>query len=89
MTALSYPSTEIDKIGLELKTLAEAYAKKAEALASDPYFREAIVKVSVAGFVWALYDAFDEHERWMLNDELKVQSAAIDRVIVGSQDASH
>ena len=87
---MTFPSTEIDKIGLELHELAEAYAKKAVALASDPYFKEAIVKVSVSGFVWALYHAFDDAiSRGALNHELKVQSAAIDRAAGDGSIFSH
>jgi hypothetical protein len=82
--------TEIDKIGLELHALAKAYAAKAAALAHDPYFREAVMKVSVSGFVWALYWAFEDgFDRSALNRELKVQSAAIDRAVEGTDKASH
>jgi hypothetical protein len=81
---MSYPDTAIDKISVELSALAKNYAAKAAALASDPYFKEAIVKVSVSGFVWALYHAFeDDIARSALNDELKVQSTVIDRAING------
>ena len=79
---MSYPSTEIDKLSVELKDIADAYAKKASELASDPYFKEAIVKVSVSSFVWSLYHAFnDQFGRDALNHELKVQSAQIDRIL--------
>ena len=57
---MSYPDTELDKINVELHRLSESYAQKAAALASDPYFREAVLKVSVSGFVWALYHAFED-----------------------------
>ena len=78
---MSYPSTEIDKLTFELNGLAQAYAKKASELASDPYFKEAIIKVSVSGFVWSLYHAFsDQFGRDALNHELKVQSAQIDHI---------
>ena len=74
--------TAIDQIGLELAAMSKAYADKAEALASDPYFREAVVKVSVSGFVWALYHAFnDDLDRAALHNELKVQAAALGRAI--------
>ncbi len=87
---MSYPDTDIDKIGSELAALAKDYACKAEALASDPYFREAVMKVSVSGFVWALYHAFkDEFARESLNNELKVQSAAIDRAVGAGNEPSH
>ena len=87
---MSYPSTEMDKITVELGELAQQYARKAEALARDPYFREAIMKTSVSGFVWALYDAFeDEHSRYALNHELKVQSAAMERAIGDTSEVSH
>jgi hypothetical protein len=79
---MNYPPTEIDKIDLELHELAKDYASKAKDLASDPYFREAIMKVSVSGFVWALYHAFEDGQsRDALNHELKVQSATIDRML--------
>jgi len=78
---MTYPSTEIDKIGLELHELAKAYAEKADGLASDPYFRDAIVKSSVSGFVWALYHAFDDRSRQVLADELTEQTAAIHRAV--------
>lgn len=85
---MSYPSTPIDKLSVELHELAKAYAAKAEGLARDPYFREAIVKSSVSGFVWALHHAFkdDEFGRSALNQELKVQSAAIDRAVGGEPE---
>ena len=81
---MSYPDTAIDKISVELSGMAKAYAEKAAALARDPYFKEAIIKVSVAGFAWALYDAFDDKfSRLALNAEMKIQSAAIDRAVDG------
>jgi hypothetical protein len=74
--------TAIDQVGLELHEMARAYAEKAEKLASDPYFRDAVVKVSVSGFVWALYDAFSNDERLeVLRDELQEQWAAVGRAI--------
>ena len=76
---MTYPETEIDKIGFELSQLTEAYAEKADVLASDPYFRDAVMRVSVSSFVWALYHRADERGRAILNEELKEQSAAIDR----------
>ena len=78
---MTFPSTEIDKIGLELHELAKAYAEKAESLASDPYFREAVMKVSVSSFVWALYHAFDEQARAVLADELLEQTSAVRRAV--------
>jgi hypothetical protein len=75
-------STEIDKIGAELSNLAKAYAEKAASLAHDPYFREAVVKVSTSAFIWALYHAFDDElVRSALNEELKVQSLVLDRTV--------
>jgi hypothetical protein len=75
--------TAMDQVGLELHELASAYALKAEGLASDPYFRDAVVKTSVSGFVWALYDAFSKDERGleMLRDELQEQWSAVAREI--------
>lgn len=78
---MTFPSTEIDKIGLELHELAKAYAEKAEGLAGDPYFRDAIMKVAVSGFVWALYDAFDERGRAVLAEELVEQTSAVRRTV--------
>lgn len=79
---MTYPETAIDKIGLELHEMAKAYATKAADLASDPYFKEAVMKVSVSGFVWALYHAFDDdNARAALDHELKVQSAAVERAV--------
>ena len=78
---MTYPSTEIDKIGLELHELAVAYAEKAESLASDPYFRDAVMKVSVSSFVWALYHSSDERGRAVLADELIEQTAAVRRAV--------
>jgi hypothetical protein len=76
--------TAIDQIGLELHDVAKVYAEKAQELASDPYFRNAIVKVAVSGFVWALYDAFDDaFGRAALHEELKIQEAAVGRAIDG------
>ena len=46
---MTYPSTEIDKLSVELSALAKAYAQKAVSSASDPYFREAIVKARHRG----------------------------------------
>ena len=80
---LAYPETEIDKIAHEMGELTKAYATRAESLARDPYYREAIVKIAVSSFVWALFHAFkdDRMARQALNNELKVQSAAIDRAV--------
>jgi hypothetical protein len=86
---VSYPDTAIDKISVELSDMAKAYAEKAATLARDPYFKEAIIKVSVSGFAWALYHAFDDKfSRLALNTEMKVQSAAIDRAVDGA-DKTH
>ena len=75
--------TEIDKNGLELYELAEAYARKADLLAADPYFRDAVMRVSVSSFVWALYHANSSDERSLavLSDELKVQCEAVERSV--------
>ncbi|HEX7759609.1 MAG TPA: hypothetical protein VF459_08915 [Caulobacteraceae bacterium] len=79
---MSHRETAIDHIGVELGVLARQYAEKAEALATDAYFREAVVKVSVSGFVWALYDVFQGSlERDALDAELKNQSAVISRTL--------
>jgi len=87
---VTYPSTAIDKVSVELHGLAKNYAEKAAALASDPYFKEAVMKASVSGFVWALYHAFkDDFARSALNRELKVQSAAVDRAVGGNDKATH
>jgi len=82
--------TDIDRAGLEPKELADDYARKAAALAADPYFREAIVKVSVSGFVWSLYQAFDDDfARTALDSELRVQSAAIGRAVAQREAKTH
>ena len=75
--------TPIDQIGTELHEAAQAYAAKAEGLASDPYFRDSVVKSSVSSFVWALYDAFSKDDRSLetLRDELEEQWAALRRQI--------
>lgn len=76
----AYPSTPIDKLSVELYEMAVRYAEHAEAQASDPYFREAIVKAAVSAFAWALYHAFDgdRHALDALRRELAVQAAAVD-----------
>jgi len=74
--------TAIDQVGLELHEMARGYAAKAQELASDPYFRAAIAKVAISGFVWALYDAFDDAAaRAVLHEELKSQGEAVGREI--------
>jgi hypothetical protein len=78
---MTYPKSEIDKIGYELHQMAASYAEKAEQLASDPYFREAVVKVSVSSFVWALFHKFDEFERSSLLSELITQTEAVRRAL--------
>jgi hypothetical protein len=85
---MSRERSDIDRIGLELHERAQAFAERAEALASDPYFREAVLKVSVSSFVWALYDAFsDPSDRPALDSELKVQSAAVSRALGAAEEA--
>ena len=81
---MEQPSTSgIERVGLGFHALARDYAIKAEALAADPQFRQAVMKVSVSSFVWALYHAFaDDEAREALNQELKAQSAAIERAVV-------
>jgi hypothetical protein len=87
---MTYPETTIDKISVELNGLAKAYAEKAAALANDPYFKEAVIKVSVSGFAWALYHAFDDDfSRLALNNELKIQSAAVDRALGSANAGAH
>jgi hypothetical protein len=87
---VTYPNTALDQIGAELSDLAKSYGEKAAALAKHPYFREAVVKASVSGFVWALYHAFeDDFARSALNNELKVQSAALDRAVAGVGKDAH
>jgi len=78
---MTYPETEIDKVGFELHQLTKAYAAKAETLASDPYFKDAVMKVSVSSFVWALYHATDERGRAVLAEELIEQTAAVRRAV--------
>lgn len=80
---MSYPETPLDKLSAELHADAAAYAAKVDGLARDPYFREAAVKVSVSGFAWALFHQFkdDPFARDALRDELKTQSAAIERAL--------
>ena len=79
----AYPSTAIDKLSVELHEMAKRYAEHAEGQASDPYFREAVVKVAVSNFAWALYHAFDgdDHCLAALRLEMIEQSAAIDRAV--------
>jgi hypothetical protein len=87
---VTYPDSAIDKISVELAGLAKGYAEKAATLASDPYFKEAVMKASVSGFVWALYQAFpDDFSKRALSDELKVQCTAIDRAVGGRDEATH
>jgi len=87
---MTAPETPIDKVSIELNSLAKAYAAKAAALARDPYFKEAVMKVSVSSFVWALYHASEDgSSRQALNNELKIQSAAIDRALGGAAKAAH
>ncbi|MBO9709461.1 MAG: hypothetical protein J7521_14745 [Caulobacter sp.] len=82
MTSVKPP---IDALSEELRQLAEAYAGKAEALADDPYYRDAVMKVAVSQFVWSLYHAFDDRSRTVLAEELAVQTAAVQRAV--SQEA--
>jgi hypothetical protein len=87
---MTYPSTDMDRISRDLHEMAKSYAAKAASPARDPYFREAVVKSSVSGFAWALYHAFeDDFSRAALNHEMKVQSAAIDRAMDGTERAPH
>ena len=80
-------ASSIRQAELELHELAQAYAAKAEALATDPYFREAVVKVSVSSFAWAFYDAFsgDTRNREVLRDELVEQAQAVGRALVNEK----
>jgi hypothetical protein len=77
----------IRQVELELHDMAQAYAARAEKLATDPYFRDAVVKVSVSSFVWALYHAHvsDSRSLEILRDELIEQGAAISRAISPDQ----
>ena len=78
----TYPSTDIDKISVQLSEEAGAFAKNAENLAHDPYFRQAVVKCAVSAFVWRLYDAFnDDFGRAALLSELIDQTEAIRRAV--------
>jgi hypothetical protein len=87
---MTQSKADIDKIASELHQSAKSYAEKAAGLAKDPYFREAVMKVSVSGFVWALYHAFkDDFARAALNQELKIQNAAVDRAVSGSEKVAH
>ena len=82
---MTYPSTEIDKISIELHELAKSYAEKAEALVTEPYFREAVMKTAVSNFVWALYHAFGDFDRHALLHELVEQTGAIRRAVNPSE----
>lgn len=47
----------------EIANEANAFAVKVAALTKDPYFREAVVKMSICEIAWALVDSFpDNHE---------------------------
>jgi hypothetical protein len=82
--------TPIDQIGLELHEMAQSYSAKAAQLASDPYFRSAVVKAAVSSFVWSLYDAFDDDlGRAALHEELRIQEAAVGREIGPGDEAGH
>ena len=85
---MTYPETEIDKIGLDLYQMAEAYAAKAEGLARDPNFREAVMRTSVSSFVWALYHVFDEQGRAVLAQEMIEQTAAVQRAVAPTELAN-
>lgn len=80
----SFPSTVLDKMSLDLNSDAEAYARKVERLATEPYFREALAKISVSSFVWALYHAFEDDPLTLttLSQELKNQSAVVERSLI-------
>jgi hypothetical protein len=76
-------ASPIRQIEVELYEMAEAYAAKAEAFATDPYFKDAVMKAAVSNFVWALYHAFGDRDggRYLdvLYDELTEQRAAVGR----------
>ena len=76
-------TSPIRKIELDLHELAQAYAEKAASLATDPYFRDAIMKIAVSNFVWSLYHAHSSDSRSLevLRDELIEQTAAVGRAI--------
>ena len=87
---MSSADTDIDRLSMQLAEKAEDYANYAASLAADPYFRQAIVKVAVSGFVWALYEAFDDDlVRYALDEELKVQSAAVERALNSGDEVTH
>ena len=74
--------TAMKKVGLGVHELARQYALKAQALAPDPQGKAEMMKVSLSSVVWALYHVFtDEAAREVLNQELKAQSAAIERAL--------
>ena len=74
-------ASPIRQVELELQEMASAYAVRTAALSSDPYFREALVKVAVSNFTWALFDAFEDDASSLdtLGSELAEQAAAVGR----------
>ena len=73
----------IRQVEIELDRMAQQYAAKIESMAVDPYFRDAVMKVAVSAFVWALYHAHSRDGRSLavLRDELTEQCAAVTRCI--------
>ncbi len=76
----------MDGVAAELYDLADQYAAKAEALADDPYFREAVIKVAVSHFSWAMYHTFQGvSDRWALDLELRNQAEAVGRSVLSGE----
>ena len=81
----------MEQVERELNEMATAYAAKVEDLASDPYFRDAVLKVAVSSLLWKLFWAYQQDTRSLevLRDELKQQTWMIEKNVnrVIGQDA--
>ncbi|MDQ0462902.1 hypothetical protein QO010_000650 [Caulobacter ginsengisoli] len=76
---IEHPTTDLDRVSLRISEMARAFAAEADGLASDPYFRDAVLKVSVSSFTWAMREAFDDRSQYLLADELATQATAVRR----------
>lgn len=54
----------------EITLKAEAFAKWLTGLSGDSYLREALMKIAIREFIWAIYDEF-ERERGALSEHLE------------------
>lgn len=65
----------LDLVSDEILRLTREYVEKLDSLGSDPFFREAVVKLAIKEFSWALVQDFDD--KYEISEQLELMAGLV------------